>query len=125
MYGSVITMCPMTMVRNESETPTAWKSSSSEIPKTTYGITSGLSRSAETGLLPRKACRTSTIEARMPSATAPALDRAAIFALVARAFCRSEFVRNWWYQCSVNPLSGNDGSCELSNEKMSRITIGA
>ncbi len=34
-------------------------------------------------------------------------------------------VRNWWYQWSVNPVSGNDGSAESLNEKISKITIGA
>ena len=63
--------------------------------------------------------------ASVPSATAPTLERAAIFALVPMALCRAEFVRNSWYQRRVNPLSGNDGSCELLNEKMIRMTIGA
>jgi hypothetical protein len=34
-------------------------------------------------------------------------------------------VRNSWYQWSVKPLSGNDGSSESLNEKISRIAIGA
>ncbi len=35
VYGSVITMCPMTTVSIERGIPSVWKSSSSETPKTT------------------------------------------------------------------------------------------
>ena len=61
----------------------------------------------------------------MPSRTAARLESAATIALVASAPLRSALARNWRYQWSVNPLSGNDGSAELLNEKISRITIGA
>jgi len=47
-----------------------------------------------------------------------------MIALVCSAPLRSALVRNWWYQWSVNPLSGNDGSSELLNEKISRSAIG-
>ena len=47
-----------------------------------------------------------------------------MIALVCSAALRSALVRNWRYQWSVNPLSGNDGSSELLNEKISRIAIG-
>ena len=57
--------------------------------------------------------------------TAPTLDSAAIIALVASAARRSPLTRNSWYQWNVNPLSGNVGTVELLNEKISRITIGA
>ena len=57
--------------------------------------------------------------------TAPTLESAATAALVFSAPWRSGFVRNWWYQRSVNPLSGNVGKAESLNEKMSRTTIGA
>ena len=53
------------------------------------------------------------------------LEIAATIALVSSAERRSALTRNWWYQCSVNPLSGNDGSCESLNENITRITIGA
>ena len=57
--------------------------------------------------------------------TAPMLEIAATTALVPRAERRSALTRNWWYQCSVNPLSGNEGSCESLNENTTRIAIGA
>src|SRR5262249_23051067 len=74
---------------------------------------------------PRKRPRVSPMEASVPSTTATTLESAATIALVSSAPRRSAFVRNWWYQCSVNPLSGNDGSCESLNENTSRIRIGA
>ena len=77
MYGRLITMWPITTVRIDRGIPTAWKKSSSEMPKTTYGITSGLSSRAETGDLRRKRRRTSAIEASTPSSTAPTLEIAA------------------------------------------------
>src|SRR5919204_3415671 len=125
VYGRLMTTCPITTVRIERGTPSWWKRRSSEIPKTTYGITSGLRRSAETAARPPKRRRVSAIEESTPSTTAPALESAAMIALVSRAPRRSEFVRNWWYQCRVNPLSGNVGTAESLNEKISRITIGA
>ncbi|TML05696.1 MAG: hypothetical protein E6G36_01880 [Actinobacteria bacterium] len=125
MYGRLITMCPITTVRIERGMPTAWKKSSSEIPKTTYGITSGLSRSAETAAFPTKRRRTSTTEASTPSTTAPTLESTATRALVPNAALRSGLVRNWWYHFSVKPLSGNDGNSELLNEKINSTTIGA
>ena len=73
----------------------------------------------------RKRRRTSAIEASTPSSTAPMLEIAATTALVSSAERRSALTRNWWYQCSVNPLSGNEGSCESLNEKTTRIAIGA
>ncbi len=48
-----------------------------------------------------------------------------MIALVSSAPLRSELVTNSRYQWSVNPLSGNDGTSELLNEKIRRITIGA
>ena len=78
-------MWPITTVRIERGIPSVWKSRSSEIPNTTYGITSGLSSSAETGALPLKRRRTSAIEASMPSTTAPTLESAATIALVSSA----------------------------------------
>jgi hypothetical protein len=78
-----------------------------------------------TGDFPLKLRRASTTDARIPSTTAPMLESAATIALVSSAARRSGFVRNWWYQCSVKPLSGNDGTCELLKEKISRIAIGA
>src|SRR5437667_311687 len=120
-----MTMWPITTVRIDRGIPSVWKSSSSEIPNTTYGITSGLSNSAETADLAGKRRRTSAIEASTPSTTAPTLESAAMTALVSRAPLRSEFERNARYQWNVNPLSGNDGISELLNEKMRRITIGA
>src|SRR3954469_12310826 len=118
-------MWPITTVSTERGIPTAWKKSSSEIPNTTYGITSGLNSSAETGDLRRKLRRTSAIEASTPSSTAPMLEIAATSALVSSAERRSALTRNWWYQCSVNPLRGNDGSAESLKEKTTRIAIGA
>ena len=53
------------------------------------------------------------------------LETAATIALVSSAACMSEFVRNWWYQWSVKPLSGNVGTDPLLKEKMTRIAIGA
>src|SRR5712691_10742091 len=88
-------------------------------------MTSGLSSSAVTEDLPKKRRRASAIEARIPSRTAPTLESAATIALVSSAALRSEFVRNWWYQWSVKPLSGNEGTCESLKEKISRIAIGA
>jgi hypothetical protein len=105
--------------------PSWWKRSSSEIPKTTYGITSGLSSSAETTALPRKRRRTSAIDERTPNSTAPRLVRAAMIPLVSSASLRSVLTRNSWYQWSVKPLSGNVGTSELLKEKIRRITIGA
>src|ERR687887_1528915 len=125
VYGRLITTCPITTVRIERGTPSWWKSRSSEIPKTTYGITSGLRRSAETAALPRKRRRVSPIAASTPRTTAPVLESAAMIALVSSAPLRSELVRNSWYQWKVKPLSGNDGTAESLNEKISRITIGA
>src|SRR3954469_3147250 len=118
-------MCPITTVSTERGIPAAWKKSSSEIPNTTYGITSGLSSSAEIGDFSRKRRRTSAIEASTPSSTAPMLEIAATTALVSSAESRSALTRNWWYQCSVNPLSGNEGNCESLNENTTRIAIGA
>src|SRR6266536_3747581 len=88
-------------------------------------MTSGLRSRAVTGDLPKNRRRASAIEARIPSRTAPMLDSAATSALVSSAALRSEFVRNSRYQWSVNPLRGNDGTCELLKEKTSRIAIGA
>src|SRR6476620_8287811 len=88
-------------------------------------MTSGLRSSAETGDLPLKRRRTSAIDARIPSSTAPTLEIDAMIALVANAAFRSGLVRKWRYQCRVKPLSGNDGSCESLKEKITRITIGA
>ena len=124
VYGRLITMCPMTTVRIDRGTPIVWKRRSSEIPKTTYGITRGLRSNAETAARPLMRRRVSATEARTPSTTAPTLEIAAMIALVCSAALRSPLVRNWWYQWSVNPLSGNDGSSELLNEKISRIAIG-
>ncbi len=125
VYGSVITMCPITTAGAPFGTPSVWKSSNSAIPKTRYGITSGLSKSAETSGLPRNAPRTSASDESTPRMTAPTLVAAAIAALLCSASRRSPLTRNSWYQCSVNPLSGNVGTAELLNEKISRITIGA
>ena len=63
MYGSVITMWPITTVGTPFGTPSVWKRSSSEIPNTTYGMTSGLRSSAETSALPRNRRRASAIDA--------------------------------------------------------------
>src|SRR6266576_899240 len=124
VYGRLMTMCPMTTVKIERGMPTVCKRSSKEIPKTTYGITRGLRSSAETAALPLTRRRVSATDASTPSTTAPTLEIAAMIALVSSAPLRSPLVRNWWYQWSVNPLSGKDGSSELLNEKISRITIG-
>src|SRR5262249_33722294 len=102
-----------------------WKRSSNETPKTTYGITSGLSKSADTALLPRNRRRVSANDASTPRATAPVLDSAATIALVSSAPFRSEFERNSRYQFKVKPESGKLGTADLLNEKISRITIGA
>ena len=102
-----------------------WNRRSKEIPKTTYGITRGLKSNAETRALPRKRRRVMAIDASTPSKTAPMLENSAMIALVSSAPLRSELTRNSWYQWRVNPLSGNVGTCELLNEKIRRITIGA
>ena len=102
----------MTIGRIERGTPSAWKRSRSEIPNTTYGMTSGLRRNAETAALPAKRRRASAIEASVPRTTAAALESAATIALVSSAPSTSGSVRNWWYQVSVNPLSGNVGNTE-------------
>ena len=73
----------------------------------------------------RKRRRTSAIDESTPSSTAPMLVSAAMIALVPSAARRSPFARNSWYQWNVKPLSGNEGTAELLNEKISRITIGA
>src|SRR5262249_4291665 len=99
-----------------------WKRSSNETPKTTYGITSGLSKSADTALLPRNRRRVSANDASTPRATAPVLDSAATIALVSSAPFRSEFERNSRYQFKVKPDSGKLGTADLLNEKISRIT---
>src|ERR671935_1292134 len=125
VYGRLITTCPITTVRIERGTPSWWKRRSSEIPKTTYGITSGLRRSAETAARTRKRRRVKAIEASTPRTTAPALESAAMIALVSKAPLRSELTRNSWYQCNVKPESGNEGTAESLNEKISKITIGA
>ena len=46
-------------------------------------------------------------------------------ALVSRALRRSAFSRKARYQRKVNPESGNVGTAESLNEKISRMTIGA
>jgi hypothetical protein len=99
----------MTTVRIERGIPTVWKRRRSEIPKTTYGMTSGLRRSADTGAFARKLRRTSAIAARTPSSTAPRLESDAMTALVQSAPLRSELPRNWPYQWIVKPLRGKDG----------------
>ena len=48
-----------------------------------------------------------------------------MIALVHSAPRRSEFPANSRYQWNVKPLSGNDGTSELLNEKIRRIAIGA
>jgi len=73
----------------------------------------------------RKRRRVNAIEARTPSTTAPALDNAAMIALVSRAPRISELARNARYQWSVKPESGNVGTADLLKEKISRMTIGA
>jgi hypothetical protein len=88
-------------------------------------MTSGLRRSADTGPVPRKRCRTRAIAETIPSRTAPTLESAATIALVFSELFSSEFVRNSRYQCRVKPLSGNVGSEASLKEKISRITIGA
>src|ERR687888_73263 len=110
VYGRLITMWPITTVRIDRGTLSWWKRRSSEIPKTPYGITSGLRSSAETAARPRKRRRVSAIAASRPSTTAPALERAATIALVSSAPLRSGVGRNWWYQWRVKPESGNDGT---------------
>src|SRR5438552_6847901 len=77
VYGRLITTCPITTVRTERGTPSVWKSRSSEIPKTTKGITSGLRRSDVTSALARKRLRATAIDASVPSRTAPTLESAA------------------------------------------------
>src|SRR6266576_713802 len=114
-----MTMCPITTVSTERGTPIVWKNRSSEIQKTTYGITSGLRSSAETADLPRKRRRVSAIAASKPSTTAPVLDSAAMIPLVSSAALRSELTRNSWYQWRVKPESGNEGTAELLKEKIS------
>jgi ABC-type nitrate/sulfonate/bicarbonate transport system ATPase subunit len=116
---------PITTVMIERGIPSRWKSRSSEIPNTTYGITSGLRRSAEAAALPRKRRRTSAIEARIPSATAPTLETAAMIALVSSAPLSSALAMNSRHQCRVKSPRGNDGTSELLNEKMTRMRIGA
>ena len=90
-----------------------------------YGITSGLRSSADTAAMPRNRRRVRASDARMPSVTAPMLERTATIALVRSAVWRSESWRNWRYQSSVKPLSGKVGRSESLNEKISRIRIGA
>src|ERR1700757_576294 len=119
VYGTLITMCPITMVSSERGTPSVWKSRSSETPKTTYGITSGLNRSADTALLPRNRRLVSASDASTPSATAPVLDRAATIALVSSAPFKSGFERNSRYHFNVKPESGKLGTADLLNEKKS------
>ena len=118
-------MCPITTVSSDRATPSWWKSSSSEIPKTTYGITSGLSSSAETAGLAQMRLRVSASEARMPRITAPVLENAATIALVCSAPRRSPFEMKSRYQRSVKPESGKLGTGDLLNENTSRIAIGA
>ena len=125
VYGRLMTTCPMTTVKIDRGIPIVWNRSSKEIPKTTYGMTSGLRSSAETAALPLMRRRVSATDASTPSTTAPTLEIAAMTALVCSAPLRSALLRNWRYQWSVNPLSGNAGSSELLNEKINRITIGA
>jgi hypothetical protein len=48
-----------------------------------------------------------------------------MIALVSSAPRSSEFERNWRYQWNVKPESGNVGTAESLNEKISRIRIGA
>ena len=79
----------------------------------------------ETAAFPRKRRRVSAIEDSTPSTTAPRLETAATIALFSSAPRSSEFVRNWWYQWSVKPESGNVGTAESLKEKISRMTIGA
>ena len=125
MYGRLITMWPAPTVRSEGETPSTWKSSNIAIPSTTKGITSGLSRRAVTSPFPRKPRRASATEARIPSETATTLDRAATIALASRADRMLPLWTNSWYQRSVKPLSGNEGTTALLNEKTRRMAIGA
>ena len=85
MYGRLITMCPITTVRIERGIPAAWKSSSSEIPKTTYGITSGLEQQRRDGrLAPEAAARRARSRRARRAATAPMLEIAATIALVSQ-----------------------------------------
>ena len=103
-----------------------WNSSSSEIPKTTYGMTSGLEQQRRDERLaaeapPRERDRGEDAEHDGAEARQHRDQRARLAAPRAdRAF-----VKNWWYQWSVKPLSGNVGTSELLNEKISSTAIGA
>src|SRR6476646_3929140 len=125
VYGRLITTWPTPTARREGETPSTWKSSNMEIPSTTKGITSGVSSRAVTSPFARKLRRAIAMEARIPSETATTLDRAATIALASRADRMLLLWMNSWYQWSVKPLSGNEGTTALLNEKTRRIAIGA
>jgi hypothetical protein len=111
---------PVVWTRNLSK---AVNSTSSEIPKTRYGTTSGEKNSAEVAAFPANRRRSRANDASTPSVTAIRLEAVATIRLRRSASSSSGFVRNLRYQSVVKLSSGKVTSPEL-NEKIARTAIG-
>jgi hypothetical protein len=112
-------------VNGDSGTPAALNRISSEIPRTTSGITRGASMTPDTMPLAKNRRRTSAIDAGIAREVATIAVSVATSRLVLSALSSAGSCRNWWYHLVVNPSHGNDTISLSLKEKTIKMTIGA